>query len=173
MTPHQTIAVAIRLFAIWLAIYFLRAAPGYYYGSKTYNAPDFAVTFIVVTLAIVAVAFLILWFFPSNIAKGILPAETISNSNLAPVSPDRWFAVGASLLGLWLVADAIPALVRFIFLGLLSNRLTSPIYHDESIYLNVIYYVTELAIGLYLLLGAKGLRSLVMKVRYGAEKSPF
>jgi len=53
MTPHQTIAVAIRLFAVWLALYFLRAAPAYHSGARDMSGSEFAGTFSIVFLATV------------------------------------------------------------------------------------------------------------------------
>ena len=164
MTPHQTIAVGIRLFAVWLAIYFLGAAPGYYNGFKKLDE-QFAIISVSIALIVVALIFIVLWFFPRTIAKGVLPKEV--TVELDPISTDRWFAVGVSLIGLWLLTEAIPALARYALIALFSHRLPDSIVADANLYLNTIYYLVQFFLGIWLLLGAKGLRALVLKLRYG------
>ena len=164
MTPHQSIAVGIRLFAVWLAIYFLRDAPGYYRGFKNMDE-QFAIISMVVFLILVAIFFLVLWFFPITISKGVLPKEVAAAPD--PISTDRWFAVGGGLIGLWLLTEAIPALVRYALIALFSRRLPDAIVADANLYLNTIYYLVQLFLSIWLLLGAKGLRTLLLKVRYG------
>ncbi|MBK7366110.1 MAG: hypothetical protein IPI97_14420 [Nitrosomonas sp.] len=164
MAPHQIIAVGIRLFAVWLAIYFLRAAPGYYTGFKNMDE-DYAVTSMAIFFVVVALFFLVLWFFPNTIAKGVLPKEVAVDPE--PISTDRWFAVGGSLIGLWLLTEAIPALVRYALIALLSRRLPEALVADANSYLNTIYYLVQFFLGVWLLLGAKGLRALILKARYG------
>jgi len=164
MTPHQTIAVGIRLFAVWLVIYFLGAAPGYYTGFKKMDE-QFAIISTAIALIIVGFIFLVLWFFPRTIAKGVLPKEVTTDPD--PISTDRWFAVGVSLIGLWLLTEAVPALARYALITLFSHRLPDTIVTDANLYFNTIYYLVQFTLGVWLLLGAKGLRALVLKARYG------
>src|ERR1700682_4369911 len=71
MTPHQTLAVAVRLFAIWFAIYVAREMLGLYVSGRERGDPYSLA--IVATLSIVAVLFLVaLWLFPKTIARGLL-----------------------------------------------------------------------------------------------------
>lgn len=71
MSPHQTIAVAIRLFAIWLAVYLLRTAPEFFLQAQE-DGEQLALV-IPVGISILSVLLLaILWLFPRSIAKGLL-----------------------------------------------------------------------------------------------------
>ena len=109
MTPHQTLAVAVRLFALWLALYAARELVGAYVaGRERSDAHILPMVAVVSTLALI---FLVaLWFFPKSIARGLLPSST--DAPAKPASPDTWVAVGSGLIGLWLVASAVPGLLR-------------------------------------------------------------
>src|SRR5207248_4142271 len=91
MSPHQTLAVAVRLFAIWLAIYVVRMAPWVY--RETLKADDIVASTIVIFLVAAALLFIfLLWFFPRSIARGLLDAKNLSSAE--PPSADLWFALG-------------------------------------------------------------------------------
>lgn len=92
MTPHQTLAVAVRLFALWLAIYAARELVGAYVaGRERSDTHILPMVGVVSTLAIIFLA--ALWFFPKSIARGLLPSST--DAPAKPASPDTWVAVGS------------------------------------------------------------------------------
>jgi hypothetical protein len=160
MTPHQTLAVAVRLFAIWLTIYGARELLGFYIAAEEHG--DRHSVMIVAAVILVTAAFLVLlWFFPRTIARGLLP---LSGDTVAkPSPPEMWIAVGASVIGLWLVASALPALLR--------NGLVMYLFRAESLdrtglTSGMIYYGIQLLVGLGLMLGVNGLRKLFLWARY-------
>jgi hypothetical protein len=155
VTPHQVIAVAVRLFAIWLIIGVLRTAPQFYrefarVGDSTANA-------IVIGVSVLAVLLILfLWFFPKTVARNLLDAKPFNPQELA--APDTWFAMGCALIGLWLIVPAIAALIYNLFLLYLAQR-------DSRIDMTGmgpgwIFYLVELVFGVWLLLGARGARKL-------------
>jgi hypothetical protein len=74
MSPHQTIAVAVRLFAIWLVIYFAQSAPSFF--RESVRTDDIAASVAVVVISILAVLLaLFLWFFPRTVARGLLDSK--------------------------------------------------------------------------------------------------
>jgi hypothetical protein len=68
-----------------------------------------------------------------------------------------WLSVGCALIGLWVLTSALPALVRNLIVLYLSRDT-----YDDVPNVNIwrIYYLVEIAIGLWLILGAKGFRKL-------------
>lgn len=164
MSPHQTLAVAVRLFAIWLAIYFARTAPAFY--RETLRVDDSAGSvgvILVSTLMVVVVLFL--WFFPRTVAKGLLDAKSLPAAE--PASPDTWFAVGCALIGIWLIVPALASVIYRLSVLYLAQRDTSLDVSEWRF--TWIYYFSEIAIGVWLLLGARGARKLFWWAR-NAEK---
>ena len=160
MTPHQTLAVAVRLFAIWLAVIAIGDLVGGYVAGRERN--DAYILPIVAVVAVVAMVFvLVLWFFPRTIAHGLLPSGHDAPAN--PSAPEVWFAIGCSLIGLWLAASAIP--------GVLRNLGVLYLYKSDSIDLSgvisgLIYLFGQIAVGVVLILGANGIRRLVWWARH-------
>jgi hypothetical protein len=72
MTPHQTLAVAVRLFAILLALFAARELLGIYVAGRDWNDP-YLLSIVVVAFILVSALLIALWFFPKSIARGLLP----------------------------------------------------------------------------------------------------
>jgi len=162
MSPHQTLSVAVRLFAIWLAIYWARFIPWFY--SEGYHGDDSSALATAVASTVLAIVCLIvLWFFPRTIARGLLPVSNASNAEPAPAaSPDTWFSVGSGLLGLFVVTNAIPALVRNLAVMFLTR---SGDIDKTNLKYGLLYYFTELILAVWLILGAKGVKNLITWAR--------
>src|SRR6266852_3182699 len=159
MTPHQTLAVAVRLFAIVFAIYIVRELLAFYVSAHERGGP-YALA-IAATVSVLAVLFLVvLWFFPRTIARGLLPLS--SDTPAQPSPPDIWFATGSGLIGLCLMAFAVPALAR--------NSLVIYLFRSESVDMSglrsgLLYYSIQFVVGVGLLFGANGLRKVFLWVR--------
>ena len=77
MTNAQVVALAVRLFCIWLAIYVLRHAPALWY-LNTNQMPDAGAAGAVIVVSIVMIVIAIaLWFFPLAVARTLLPKATL------------------------------------------------------------------------------------------------
>lgn len=159
MSPHQTLTVAIRLFAIWLAIYWASFIPWFY--SEGYRGDDSAALAMALVSSVLAILCLVvLWFFPRMIARGLLP---LSNAEPAPAaSPDTWFSVGSGLLGLFVLTNAVPALVRNLAVMFLTR---SGDIDTSNLKYGLLYYFTELILAVWLILGAKGIKNLIAWAR--------
>lgn len=159
MTPLQTLAVAVRLFSVWLAVSTGREIFAFYAAGIARGSSDgglIAIFSIVLVAALTAA----LWFFPRTVARKLIaPSDQESQ---APASPDTWLAVGCTLIGVWLFANSLPALVRRLLLIHFTNGMEdeSP---DRGVWL--FYYLLQIAISLWLVFGAKGLRNILRWAR--------
>lgn len=68
-------------------------------------------------------------------------------------------------MGLWLLTRVIPALVFEAFLSLLYTRPGTTLELRPQDYATTVEYLVELAIALWLLFGARGLRGLLAWAR--------
>jgi len=155
------VAVAVRLFAVWLPIYVLRTVISFAFVRQS-DVPGFgvAVAFIVLTALLVVV----LWFFPGSIARKLLSPENAKPEVTA--SPDLWLAMGCALLGLWMLTSTLPSLVLDTY-ALVYVDSTS---ENSELKRSVLYYLVEIAIALWLLFGAKGFRRLFWWARNAGYK---
>jgi len=149
MSPHQAIAVAVRLFAIWLAAYALRAMSAAmlagHVDSRELVVPG-AVCFLTLLVAV------LLWFFPLTTARKLL--APVAATPAPAQGADTWLAVGCALIGLWLLATAIPSIIR----DLLYLYFSSSDYDDSGEFRRwLAYRVVEVVIALWLIIGTKGI----------------
>jgi hypothetical protein len=166
MTPHQTLAVAVRLFAILLALYAGRELLGFFVAGR--ERDDAYVVPIVATMMPLTIAVVCgLWFFPKSIARGLLtlPRDAPAQS----FAPDVWLAIGSALIGLWLVASAVPALMR--------NTFVMYVFRSESVdksdlISGLLYYAVQFVVGVALILGANGVRNLISWARSAGTGEP-
>jgi hypothetical protein len=155
MSPHQVIAVAVRLFAIWLAVHALRTASALLSGgAATFPRArldgEGLVLAAIISFLTLAVAAL-LWFFPLTVAKKLLSAPATPS---APAeAPGTWFATGCTLIGVWMLGSAVPVIVRdaFYFHSSYSE------YGDtEGFKPWFAWRCVEVVIALWLIFGANG-----------------
>lgn len=154
MSPIQATALGVRLFVIWAALYFGRAVPGYYLQIR---GADDASDALIVAIGVVIFALLaFLWLFPRTVARTLLPpGDALS---LGEMPEDRWLAVGCALLGLWILAEALPGIVQQLYVLYYAARAQfSP---PGAGIASLVYCGIEALIGAWLLLGAAGLRKL-------------
>jgi hypothetical protein len=156
MSPQQVVAVGARLLAVWLFAHL----PGQVYQFYALlvsgvDALSASLRFFAgIALVFEVLLILALWFFPLTIARKLLRSS--SEEHPIPSSPDMWLGIGCALIGLWLLTSAVPALVlnAYVLVGADNYAETA------SVRRNVFYNSAEVAIGLWLILGAKGFREL-------------
>ena len=155
MSPIQTVAVGVRLFAIWLAIYWARWTPTLYAWARDSDDPAASI-FIAGIVLLCAGAVLFLWFFPRTVARSLLPA---GDSVASSIDREALFAVGCTLLGLWQLTEAVPALVGHLHTLVWVHRanMTPP----DGWGAGMVYIAVKLVIAVWLMLGASGLRGIL------------
>jgi hypothetical protein len=162
MSPQQIVAVALRLFAIWLGIQALDYLPSFFYGGEGQHSRAYVyVTFL---LALNVVIIIGLWFFPRSIAGKFVPPEKPTAQPSA--NADSWLAIGCALIGLWTLTTSIP---RLIYLLYILKSTGDQWLADSGLW----YQIARSAIGVWLVLGGKGVARVFRWAQYaGIRKEP-
>jgi hypothetical protein len=161
MSPHQIIAVAVRLFAVWLAVTTVVSAPTFYMQLIEVEVSSTASLAAAVFVAALALGIVyVLWRFPLTIAGKLL--TTASQEPVESASPDLWLAMGCSIVGLWLITSHLPTLVTMLVFGGIGEW-------SVSVWLP---NLTGLALGLWLVFGARGFRKLFWWTRHAGHRQP-
>lgn len=163
MSPIQTIAVGVRLFSIWLLWYGVMKVFGAYFGARRGDYEVSLVPF-AIGLALIALIVLSLWFFPAFLARRILPKQ--ADSLNTPGVFEDWFSVGCSLIGVWTLSTAIPALGSYLMINYLGQKMYPGSFSVNPDWpLHFAFNVFHLLFGIWLLFGAKGLKRILVWAR--------
>lgn len=165
MPKEQIVGIAVRLFAVFLALYTLRYASSMlpYAAAPPPNSISF---WFIGTLALFPIlAAVLLWFFPLTVATRLIPdikaKETSTSLGAGDVE-----VVAFSVMGLWVLTTAIPDIfywVTFVY-RVESAGVGSPELSPENIG-NIVATVVEFVIGFWLLFGSKGLLGIIRSAR--------
>ena len=108
-----------------------------------------------------------LWFFPLTIARKLLPAMREPRSETA-MSGSVALSVGLTLLGVWVLAYALPDALYWATLFLLSRQVGAayvPWGYEQIA--SVVTTVAELALAAWLIFGSSGIKRLILRYRHG------
>ncbi|MCD9088630.1 hypothetical protein [Stenotrophomonas sp. SY1] len=167
MSREDVVAVGVRLFALFLLLLVARSFPSAIALFQQGGDQAALITIVLVMAASLAVCAL-LWFFPLSIARKLLPAMKEPRSESAMSGPVA-FSVGLSLLGLWLLTRAIPEAFYWVTLVLLNRRNDAAyVAFDHDQLARIVLTVAELALAVWFIFGANGIRRLIERFRYGA-----
>ena len=113
MTAQQLVGLCVRLFAAWLV---LSAVSLFVVATQSSAGPrgDVMATYGLVTGIVYLVAAVLLWSFPLTVANRLLPRTR--HEDPLSLRAHELARVGCAVLGLWLFAQALPALIRFLIL---------------------------------------------------------
>ena len=164
MTKGQIVGLAVKLFAIFLFVYSLQKLVNV----LPWFSPDVTISWIAITYAVcyglaLVLICLVLWFFPLTVAKELIPFESGQPTTL---SQDSILSIAFVILGLWVLSTAIPDMVYWSIV-ISQSREMGLSWQDAAADVKGNTYATilEIIIGLWLLLGAKGLKNILLAVR--------
>lgn len=170
MSREDVVVVAIRLFAIFLAVTALRFAV------QAVGAPfDIPIGDLILgvalTVAVPLVAASLLWFFPVSIAAKLLP---VMESPGTPIVANGAAAldVGCTLIGLWLLASALAdaGYWTVILIAAAHNDWADGALATEDV-ANIIATVVQVFMALGLLLGYRQILKALHGLRsYGVSR---
>lgn len=165
MTPHQLIAAAVRIFAIWYVIFLVKEMP-----AKVIAVLQFNGTIDPVKIAILIILILIspvLWFSANFIARAITPIS--AKDSPLPWTESRVLTIGASLIGLSVMAYALPPIIYYGTIWFLTQR-SEVTGWDAQQAASLTSAFVVLAIGMWLFLGAHGLWQVWSRIRGRSEQ---
>lgn len=163
MTSRQFVALGVRLFCIWLAIYIMTAMASFWVAVSQQPQHGNAATVVLGIITVFALLVILLWLFPLTVARKLLPRS--AQDQLVALPPHEQIErAGFCLMGLWLLTHAVP--------GLVFDVVVTRLYHADGTlelrpqdYAAIAEHLVELAIALWLLFGARGLRGLLTWAR--------
>ena len=162
MTPHQTIAVGVRLFAIWLFISLVTGLVTFASQFRWQDYPNKGLTMALIGLVTAAVV-LALWFFPHTVARRLLStSSTASSGTSASIPADTWLAMGCTVVGLWVLASSLPAAVRDVVILRSADAITE----TSEVHNWLIYDLGRVVLAVWLMFGAAGFRGIFWWARH-------
>ena len=170
MTPQQILIVAVRLFAIfWFvtSIGHLVAAVRALGHVATGGSVSLALGIPIAELTLCV----FLWLFPATLGRRLLKSEHEPPS-AAPPALLEWQAMLVAVLGLWTLSNAIPDGAYF-FAYFLNYKQFGATFNGQisDQWPFIAATVAEFAIGIWLLLGARGLAELLHRMRTAGIRS--
>ena len=166
MSPHQIIAVAVRLFVVWLAVGAVFGLPQMYVEvTKEMQSDALVLVFGFAGVALVLALLVALWRFPLTVARKLLSSPAPEPSSSA--SSDLWLAMGCALMGLWLLVVSLPEFARDLTIyreGFMTG--------DPNLKVRMAYHLPAVAIGLWLIFGARGFRKLFWWAQSAGRSHP-
>lgn len=164
MINTQVVALGIRLFCVWLAVYILRDVPGLWLlNAREFSNSGAAPAIVLVTVLFTAII-VALWIFPLTIARKLLP-RAAANQPAAIPTANQLESTGFCLLGFWLLTRAIPDLIFEAFVFYQYTRPGSMLGLRPEEYAALAEHLIEFALGIWALFGAKGLLGIVLWAR--------
>lgn len=169
MNLEQMVGVAVRLFAVFLVAYTLRYATSLIAFAMV-EPPDYInSTFILLFGFSPILIAIILWRFPLTVASKLIPKVTTGEKPKSPLSGPEIQVVAFSVLGLWLLASAIPDILYWIAYVYRIKSVSISFRNVELTPQNIGGMVSasaEFILGLWLLLGSKSIVGIVRRLRH-------
>jgi hypothetical protein len=166
VTPIQVVAVCLRFLAIVWLLYALNNAYGAFSYLGHQSAPSGAGWVVWLQAGLQLAICAVLWFFPVTIASKLLPSYSQPPDALNPPRWNEWQTLGVICIGLWTLTRAVPDLVYWVTSMGMSFESDSPVNElapDQKA--SFITTLVEIAIGIWLVLGAKGMAAVLFKIR--------
>lgn len=164
MTPHQIVVVFLRL----VALVWLLTLIGSLYPQFAFSDPSFEEMRVplLIYFALQLIPSVVLWFFPATVATRLLPSPKNEVASSTPPSMSEWATLGILLIGIWGLSSAIPNVSYWIVFIRMNDDFDAAGFPRESV-AGIVSAGARLAISLWLVLGAKGIGTILWKVRTG------
>lgn len=169
MQREHLVAVAIRVFAIFVVVYTLRFGANLVPLIGDSEPVRASWTFFAFFAVPPLLAAALLWLFPLSLARALLPKVTATETKTA-WGIDDVQVVALSVLGVWVLATALPDVFHWIVYGYLMNKYQLGELSPENMG-NVWATAIELVIGFWLVFGAKGISGIISIARTAGTKA--
>lgn len=168
MTAAQVVGLGVRLFAIWLFVYLVSTIPSSVLFLDSPSAPTGVVVTALASFLLLVVLTITMWTSPLSVAKRLIPdPASQSQSHLSAEEIQR---IGFCLLGLWMLADAIPSASSWAMFTYYASKPNPTVTFTPQIYASLVHVAVEFVLGVWLVFGAKGLLGFVRWARSVAQQ---
>lgn len=167
MKLEHIVAVAVRLFAIVVAIFALRngVSSGPYFYQQGWHITSYAYISLMALLVLFAVY---LWFFPLSVTNKLLSFKKKDEVEDQTVSYEQIQFVAFTILGIYLLFHVVSDIVYWAVIFTVSMRDSNiPVEISLDQKGQMFATVIEFIFVIYLLLGANGIIKLFHRLRYG------
>ena len=114
MRKEEIIGLAVRLFALYIAISTLGNIGNLIAFSKMGATRDISLGFLIPSIVVPLVVAGLLWLVPLIVARKLLP-RTTEKPQESPATPAEYQVIAFSVLGVWVLAQYVPTV--FYWLG--------------------------------------------------------
>lgn len=166
MSASQIAGLGLRLFALSLVLYVLGNAPAIWEFNSSASATSANLAVVIVSILLLVFA-IVLWFFPLTIANALLPGRSMKIEGLAApqVTFEQLQALAFCLLGLWILAEAIPNVFYWMLMAYHASRPELALEFRPRDIGSMVATGIKAILGVWLLFGAKGIRGLLRWAR--------
>ncbi|ODB94159.1 hypothetical protein A3194_05775 [Candidatus Thiodiazotropha endoloripes] len=171
MNKEEIVAVVVRLFAIALGIYGLNNLPGMVMYFDQDGMREAAYIYAGLSALIVIVAIL-LWKFPLTVAKILLP-KTGDDAKVVSWSYEEVLTCGFIIMGFYFLYYVISDSIYWFYMWKSSVNVFVSVRSELNIDQLARIYATvaKFVVSLVLIVGSRGLASMVLMLRYAALNS--
>jgi hypothetical protein len=165
VSREDIVAIAVRLFAVYLVMTSVRLAAGLFQFASMGGDQGYGMVAMAATVLPMLAAAALLWFFPLTVSRSLLP---VVKQPLPALSPDaRTFEeVGLTLIGIWLVAMALSDAAHWtLFAAMMARTDDQTIWLSPDQKANIIVTFLELGLGAWLVLGVRGIVGTIRRLR--------
>ena len=167
MNREDVIAVAVRLFAIYVLFDILKTIPGAGQLLSGQDGLAWAGLFIAI-LVIGGLFCAFLWFFPLSVARKLLPVMHEPRSEQVIGAPVA-LSLGLTLIGIWLLATALVDASYWLTVFVRSRQPKDmPIEWTPQQIASMVATAIQLFLSAWLVIGNAGVQRLIYKIRYGS-----
>ena len=167
MKLEHIVALAVRLFAIALAVYALRNGISLvpYFHDQEWQIASYAYAALVACFLLLAIY---LWYFPLTVSRRLVAFREPGEADIGSATSDELQIIGFTILGIYLLFYVLSDVIYWGFIWFISNRNQGvPIELSLEQVASMLSTAIELVFVLFLILGAKGIVRLIRKLRYG------
>lgn len=166
MKLEHVVALAVRLFAIALALYALKngitTLP--YFQEQEFEVASYLYILLMFGFLLLSIY---LWFFPLTVSSRIATFEGNGVTEAASATANEIQVVGFNILGMYLLFNVVSDIVYWLTIWFIGNRNNNiDITPTASQISSMIATGVELVFAVALLLGASGITRVINKLRY-------
>ena len=173
MTRTEALVVAVRLFAIAIVLYSIRAFPGSLAAVSfaPIEAPMTTTVLVGIHLAMIVLA-VGLWKYPYGAAALLLPPPSGTTEEKLPWTQDSAIETSCIVIGLFYLTYAISDLMYWISFLVAWSRLAPGEFRPNAEQVAGMFTtLIEVVLALFLIVRASGVARVIRKVRYAGQKS--